>query len=134
MSEKMSQKALLQYDNRKLSRKQKKEIRQQLAHIESIRQLTVLALEDLGEVSVELTELFSVTLMEVEDLIYEKGIAVTAREQQQLRNLTVELVETLNDIRKSHRENVFSELEKQVYKLMGMYPKSQSLLPGGYLE
>ena len=108
----MPKNALKKYDNPALSRKQVNNIQWQLSQIESLRQVTVMVLQVLGEVSVEVTELFSKTLEEADDLIYEKGLLITAHEKQLIRELTCEYAEILNDILRLHRKTVFREFER----------------------
>ena len=84
----------------------------QISQIETIRQTTILAMEELGYVSVQVTALFSDTLEKKEDLNYEHGLAKTAQDQWKIPRLTYEYSKTLNEILKAHRKSVFRELER----------------------
>lgn len=125
---------LKKHERHALSKRQFNNIQWQLTQIENLREITVMVLQILGEVAVEMTELFSKTLEEAEELIYEKGMVITAREKQQIRELTYEYAETLNDILRLHRKKVFREFERHHYMLQGIDPKWHMLLPSEILD
>lgn len=129
----MTTSALKKYEIPALSKAQVKNLQWQLNQIENLREVTAMVLQVLGEASVEMVELFSRTLEEAEDLIYEKGLVITVLERELIRALTYEYAEALNDILRLHRQSVFREFERPHYMLQGMHLKEYMLLPGEML-
>ena len=123
---------LASFSRQGLSLKQPGKQQKLLRKMEFYRQLTLLVLDELRDVDLDIVEMFSDTMAEASDLLYGQHGYITLEMQNDFDELTREYSQEMLDILRSHKSRVLYELEKQGRLLERIDPEWRLLLPSSF--
>jgi len=117
------------YQGKSLTRKQRNRHKRLLRRIEVYRQITLLVMEELRDVDLDIVEMFTETMEEASDLLYKRHGYITSDMQEEFEKFTNEYSQAMLEIMRSHNQRVLHELERQGHRLERIDPDWRLLLP-----